>query len=99
MGCLQQFSDEPAYTKSRARRGVSDWLKSMELESAGALGEVDRYSGYRKHYAEGRADFEKDESLQVEIRNAALTLRQTVLAKLAGKWISAGADLAQPREK
>lgn len=81
------------------RRGISDWLKSMELESAGALAEVDRYIGYWRNYAEGHADFDKDEGLQGEIHNAALTLREAVLAKRAGKWISAGANLTQPRQK
>lgn len=81
------------------RRGLSDWLKSMELESAGALAEIDRYIGYWKKYAEGHADFDKDDGMQGEVRNAALTLREAVLAKRARRMVAAGSDLEQPRQK
>lgn len=81
------------------RRGLSDWLRSMELESAGALAEVDRYIGYWKEYSKGHADFDQDKAMQGEVRNAALTLRQAVIAKRSGKLIAAGSDLDQPREK
>ena len=81
------------------RRGISDWLRSMELESAGALAEIDRYIGYWKKYTESHADLDKDEGFQGEVRNAALTLRQAVLAKRYGGWTSAGGELPQSREK
>lgn len=81
------------------RRGLADWLRSMELESAGALAEIDRYVGYWKNYSEGHADFDKDDGLQGEVRNAALTLREAVLAKRSGKFVAAGSKLTQPREK
>jgi multimeric flavodoxin WrbA len=82
-----------------ARHALANWLTSMELESAGALAEIDRYIGYWKAYSEGHADFEKDAALQAEVRNAALTLRQAVLAKKQGQMVSAGAGLDQPRKK
>lgn len=81
------------------RRGLVDWLRSMELESAGALAELDRYIGYWKNYAEGHADFDKDDNLKDEVRNAASTLREAVLAKRSGRIISSGSRLKQPREK
>jgi multimeric flavodoxin WrbA len=81
------------------RRGLVDWLRSMELESAGARAEIDRYIGYWKNYAEGHADFDKDEGIQGEVENAALTLREAVLAKRQGRMVAAGSKLQQPREK
>ncbi len=81
------------------RRGLVDWLRSMELESAGARAEIDRYIGYWKNYAEGHADFDKDDGMQGEVKNAALTLREAVLAKREGRMIAAGSQLQQPREK
>jgi multimeric flavodoxin WrbA len=81
------------------RRGLSDWLKSMELESAGALAEIDRYIGYWKNYAEGHADFDKDEGMQGEVRNAALALREAVLAKRHGLLVAGGSGLEQARKK
>lgn len=81
------------------RRGLSDWLKSMELESAGAVAEIDRYIGYWKNYSEGHADFDKDEGMQGEVRNAALTLREAVIAKREGRMVAAGSKLRPPREK
>ncbi|MDR6758682.1 multimeric flavodoxin WrbA [Mycoplana sp. BE70] len=81
------------------RRDLADWLRSMELESAGALAEIDRYIGYWKEYAKGHADFDQDRAIQAEVRNAALTLRDAVLAKRAGKMIVAGTDVDQPRKK
>jgi multimeric flavodoxin WrbA len=84
---------------ANTRHGLSDWLKSMGLQPAGAPAEIDRYIGYWKNYSEGHADFDKDSGFQGEVRNAAQTLRLAVLAKREGKLISAGGDLVQPREK
>ena len=81
------------------RRGLSDWLKSMELEPAGALAELDRYVGYWKKYSEGHADFDRDTAFQQEIRNAALILREAVLAKHNGRLPTMGTELKPPREK
>jgi len=82
-----------------ARRGLSDWLKSMELQSAGALAEIDRYVGYWKKYTESHVDYDQDIGLQGEVRNAALTLREAVLAQREGRLIAAGSGLEQPRKK
>lgn len=82
-----------------ARRGLVDWMRSMEMESAGAPAEIDRYIGYWKPYSQGHADFEADRAFQDEVRNAALTLREAVLAKRQGKMVAAGSSLEQPREK
>jgi multimeric flavodoxin WrbA len=81
------------------RRGLADWLRSMEMEPAGALAEIDRYIGYWKPYSRGHADLDADMAFQGEVRNAALTLREAVLAKRQGEMATAGSTLEQPREK
>ncbi len=65
----------------------------------GALAEVDRYIGYWEPYATSHEAYDKDIAFQGEVRNAALTLREAVVAKRAGKHVAAGSELKLPREK
>ena len=78
------------------RRILSDWLKSMDLLPAGALAEIDRYIGYWEPYATNHISFEKDQAMQEEIRNAARSLFQAVVAQRAGNRTNSGSDLKQP---
>ncbi|PKA42233.1 NADPH-dependent FMN reductase [Rhizobium sullae] len=80
-----------------ARRGVSEWLKSMDLIPAGTMAEVSRYIGYWEPYATSHEALDKDTAMQEEVRNAARTLLGAILAKRTGKKVTA--DLRQPREK
>jgi multimeric flavodoxin WrbA len=81
------------------RRSISDWLCFMHLCPAGPSAELDRYIGYWKPYATSHAELDADTALQDEVRNAARTLLEGVHAKLAGKFVSAGENLPQPRQK
>ncbi len=81
------------------RRSLSDWLCYMHLEPAGPLAELDRYIGYWKPYALSHEELDADEAVQEEVRNAARTLVEAVTAKRAGKLVSAGGGLSQPRQK
>jgi multimeric flavodoxin WrbA len=81
------------------RRSVSDWLTSMELIPAGALGEVGRYIGYWQPYATSHEELDRDLAVQEEVRNAARALLEAVQATRAGKEVSAGDDLKEPRRK
>lgn len=81
------------------RRGLSDWLRSMHLQSAGAAAELDRYIGYWKPYATNHEELDADPAIQEEVRNAARTLVEAVREKLAGKMIAAGEGLEEPRKK
>jgi multimeric flavodoxin WrbA len=81
------------------RRSISDWLRFMHLRSAGSNAELDRYIGYWKPYATNHAELDADAALQDEVRNAARTLLEGVQAKLAGKFVSPGEELRQPRQK
>ncbi|MBV9592105.1 MAG: flavodoxin family protein [Hyphomicrobiales bacterium] len=81
------------------RRSLSDWLSSMHLVSAGRRAELDRYIGYYKPYALNHEELDADEDLKIEIRNAARTLLDAVIAKRSGKMIEAGEDLREPRDK
>ncbi|ANL69502.1 hypothetical protein AMC82_PD00544 (plasmid) [Rhizobium phaseoli] len=80
------------------RRNLSGWLRSMDLIPAGPLAEVDRYIGYWP-YATSHVNYEKDQAVQEEIRNAARTLYEAATAMRQGRQIAAGAGLRQPRQK
>ncbi|KAF5881323.1 flavodoxin family protein [Rhizobium sp. PEPV16] len=80
-------------------RSVSNWLTSMDLILAGALAEVERYIGYWEPYATSHNAFEKDMAFQEEVRNAARTLLEGIMARRKGKMVAAGGRLKQPREK
>jgi multimeric flavodoxin WrbA len=81
------------------RRSLSDWLRAMALEPAGGLAEVDRYIGYWKPYATSHEELDRDLDMQAEVRNAAWTLLEAVIAKRAGKSVSTGERLQEPRQK
>jgi multimeric flavodoxin WrbA len=81
------------------RRSISDWLCFMHLSPAGATAELDRYIGYWKPYATSHADLDADSAIQEEVRNAARTLLEAVRANLEGKFVTAGENLREPRQK
>lgn len=81
------------------RRSLVDWLRFMHLVPAGVPAELDRYIGYWEPYATSHDALDKDQAIQDEVRNAARTLLEAVQERRAGRLISAGADLKQPREK
>jgi multimeric flavodoxin WrbA len=81
------------------RRSLADWLRSMELVPAGAQAELDRYIGYWKPYSTGHSELDTDDAFRQEVRNAALVLRQAVLAQRVGKQLSADRGIEPPREK
>jgi multimeric flavodoxin WrbA len=84
---------------SDVRRSLSDWLRYMHLTPAGPQAELDRYIGYWKPYATSHLDLDADRSIQQEVRNAARTLLEAVLARREGRMITAGEQLPQPRQK
>jgi multimeric flavodoxin WrbA len=81
------------------RRMLHDWLRFMHLEPAGAPAELSRYIGYFEPYATSHEALDRDRAIQEEVRNAARTLAEAVRRKRAGGWISAGEELAPPRQK
>jgi multimeric flavodoxin WrbA len=82
-----------------ARRALSDWLSSMQLRSAGAAAELDRYIGYWAPYAASHEALDADRAIQDEVRNVARTLVAAVMADREGRLIDAGAALSPPRQK
>jgi multimeric flavodoxin WrbA len=81
------------------RRTISDWLCFMQLSPAGPNAELDRYIGYWKPYATSHQELDADDAVQDEVRNAARTLLEGVTATRAGRFVAAGQDLPQPRQK
>jgi multimeric flavodoxin WrbA len=81
------------------RRSISDWLCFMHLCPAGPSAELDRYIGYWKPYATSHDELDADQAVQEEVRNAARTLLEGVQGDRMGKFVGAGTDLKQPRQK
>ena len=81
------------------RRSLSDWLRFMDLVPAGVNAELDRYIGYWKPYATSHEELDADTAMQVEVRNAALTLAEAAHANHVGKLLQAGRSLRPPRQK
>jgi multimeric flavodoxin WrbA len=84
---------------TNVRRAISDWLCFMHLCPAGPTAELDRYIGYWKPYATSHNELDEDTAVQEEVRNAARTLLEGIRANRAGKLVTAGTNLAQPRQK
>ena len=81
------------------RRSISDWLRAIGLHSAGATSELDRYVGYWKPYATSHCELDADTAIQEEVRNAARTLLETVIAIREGRMVTGGESLDRPRRK
>jgi hypothetical protein len=81
------------------RRCLSDWLSSMHLVPAGRLAEIDRYIGYLEPYATSHDALDADDAIKEEVRNAARTLFDAVIARREGRLVGAGSHLREPREK
>ncbi|MFV3130912.1 flavodoxin family protein [Niveispirillum sp. KHB5.9] len=81
------------------RRSLSDWLRFMQLVPAGPKAELDRYIGYWKTYATNHLELDADKTIQEEVRNAARTLAEAVMATRTGRQVSAGNTLRNPRQK
>ena len=80
------------------RRNLTDWLTDMQLHPAGHAALVDRYVGYYRPYATSHVELDADQALFIEVRNAAVTLREAVTRYRAGER-AAGACLTDPRPK
>jgi multimeric flavodoxin WrbA len=81
------------------RRALSDWMSSIEMQPAGNKAEFDRYIGYWKPYATSHRDLDADQEIQIEVKNAALSLADALVAKRSGHFREPGATLADPRQK
>lgn len=81
------------------RRALSDWLSAMDLRSAGAMAEVDRYVGYWKPYATSHLELDADEAIFGETANAARTLVRAVRVQRAGHLFDQASGLSAPRDK
>jgi multimeric flavodoxin WrbA len=81
------------------RRSVADRLRSIKLVPAGPLAELDRYIGYWEPYATSHKALDRDAATQGEVRNAALTLAEALIARRTGTLPQSGMSLSEPRKK
>ena len=80
------------------RRDLHDWLTDMELVSAGATSEMDRFIGYYEPYATSHEALDRDTAFVIETQNAARTLMAAVLAMRKGHR-PPDAEVKSPRPK
>jgi hypothetical protein len=71
----------------------------MKLMPAGFSSELDRYLGYWEPDATTGLAFDRDHSMQDEVRNAARSLAATVVQHRTVASPEQGADLPDPRQK
>jgi multimeric flavodoxin WrbA len=81
------------------RTMLCDWLTDLELIQAGPSGALGRYLGYYGAYATSHDDLDRDHDLQAEVRNAALSLVETVRQIRTGRYVRPDAGLEEPRKK
>ena len=81
------------------RRSLIDWASDLHMIPAGANAELDAYVGYYEPYATSHAALDRDGPFQAEVRGAAVTLCEAVEAQRAGKLITPGQTLQDPRPK
>jgi len=78
---------------------LADWLTDMGLVPAAPGTGLARYIGYMNPYATSHADLDRDESLQIEVRNAAKTLANRVRQLRAGECRRSDEGIVAPRPK
>ncbi|HEX5048273.1 MAG TPA: flavodoxin family protein [Gammaproteobacteria bacterium] len=81
------------------KTALCDWLEWMKLVPAGAAGTIERYIGYYEPYATSHDALDRDEAVQQEARNAALSLVATVRAIRSGQRPDPDTGLEPPRKK
>ena len=78
---------------------LCDWLTDMELVQAGPSAALGRYVGYFQTYAKSHDDLDRDQAVQKEVKNAALSLVETVRQIRSGRYRRPDAELEEPRQK
>jgi multimeric flavodoxin WrbA len=81
------------------RRSLADWLRFMKLSPAGESAELDRYIGYWQPYATSHDELDRNEAVQEEVRHAARSLAQAVVARREGRYEAIGEALTDPVSK
>ncbi len=80
------------------RHTLHDWLTAMDLVSAGAAAEFDRYIGYYEPYATSHEALDRDSAFLQEARNATTTLMEAVREMRKGRE-APGHGVEAPRPK
>lgn len=81
------------------KNALSSWLSEMMLIPSGITGQIARYIGYYKSYAESHAELDKDKAIQEEVEQAARALSMNVMAERSRKLSTLIPDLHDPRPK
>ena len=71
----------------------------LGTHAGGRRAELDRYIGYWQPYATNHEELDYNEAVQEEVRNAARSLAEAVIARQAGRLQQIGAGLKDPNPK
>ena len=82
-----------------ARRDICEWLSALHLVPASGSATLDRYIGYWRPYATSHVELDADRAIQLEVRNAALTLLDGVRNVRHGQRLTPGREEEPPRDK
>jgi hypothetical protein len=63
------------------RRILVDWACDLQMIPAGSMAELDSYIGYYEPYATSHEALDGDQAFWVDLRNAAITLGEAVIAQ------------------
>ncbi len=80
-------------------RILCDWLIDLKLIPAGRLSAIGEYIGSYEPYATRHEALDRNEELQEEVRNAALSLLHQVHFIRSGKYIDPAEGLTEARQK
>jgi multimeric flavodoxin WrbA len=81
------------------RRSLTDWLTDMELLPASPSATIDRYIGYYEPYATSHDALDRDEAVQIEVRNAAHAVAEAAKRRREGRLPSVNGTVKDPRPK
>lgn len=81
------------------RRILSDWMSDIGMIPAGHLAQVGTWIGYLKPYATSHAELDADVDVQMDMRNAAKALIESVRLMRAGDLRQPDSGLHEPRPK
>ena len=83
---------------SNVRHALTDWLSDIGMVQAGHAAAIDRYIDYYGKYATSHEALDRDEAIQVEVRNAAQALANE-LTSIANGRREPDERLKDPRPK
>jgi multimeric flavodoxin WrbA len=81
------------------KTALSNWLEEMSLIPASNMASFSRYIGYYEPYATSHEALDKDQNIQIEVRNAARSVVLSLEALRSGRLAVLDPKIEDPRPK